>query len=331
MRSSFETLKMGRGANCPNRTVLALESHLYTPSEADCKSGTYTPLQEPQYSRFRLTIIEKKEHSTIAPFANIPANVVDEIIGNYKEAVSVRTHIKYIVPTTISLLESRYGQVLTMLESFLKDKVPNNLSNVSEPYTCQFPFGSWRGKTIPEAIGQAPSAESIKALQSQRDFLGQNLSKYPANGSLLKEIDRALKEIREGAFQKEGVQTTPSSPCIVIYDAQKNYLKSRIDSENRVFCYGITILCDTKKDMPWEISVYNGYCPMEIEPKTGKELPRFSSMSNRIQATFHMSDAEAAYFFGWMERNRAEFINLHYPAQLKKAIDMQAEAIASSK
>lgn len=330
MRSSLETVTFGRGVNSANRKMLVLESRLNVPSDKDCESGDYTPLEEPRYSRFVLTIIDKNTHSTITPFCNIPAMVVDEIVGKYREAVNARTHVKYVVPAVVEAIEGKYGKAFAMLETFLKDKVPADSADTSAPYTARFPFGAARGKTIPEIVGDSPTKKDVDFLAEQKRILEPNVSAYPANKVLIREIDRAIKEIQENHFQKNNTSSVTPAPIISIYDSQNNYLKSRVDAESRVLCYGIQILCELDKDMPWVINIFNGYCPMEIESKTGRSLPKLSAMDKKIQSTFRMSDEEASYFFNWMERNRAEFISAHYPEQLEKAKKIQAKAISSS-
>ena len=335
-KNSFETMSFGRGANASTRKVLAVEARLAVPNEDDVKNGKYGPMQEPQYSRFRLSLIEKTAEKTVVNTANIPAVCVDELTDAYKNATATRMQMRYTAPAVIRLFDSKYGKTMEILEALLKDKCPPAAkSTASEPYLQKFQFGSLRGKSIPDVLGDNPK-KNLEIIRKQKEFLESNLAKFPGNATMIKEIARAIEEVESGTYNAS-LPTAPettaetASDTIVIYSSDKNFLKSKADSAGNVFCYSVRLTCELDKDMPWLLTIVNGYAPLEMEPSTKRELPQFSKIADKNVIQFRMSDAEASYFVNWMHKTRSDFLNVHYANQLKKAQDAEKAAIAAAK
>lgn len=337
-KNSFETMSFGRGANASTRKVLAVEARLAVPNEDDVKNGKYGPMQEPQYSRFRLSLIEKTAEKTVVNTANIPAVCVDELTDAYKNATATRMQMRYAAPAVIRLFDSKYGKTMEILETLLKDKCPPAAkSAASEPYLQKFQFGSLKGKSIPDVLGDSPE-KNLEIIKKQKEFLESNLPKFPANATMIKEIARAIAEVESGTYNASlptASETTAkaetTSDTIVIYSSDKNFLKSKTDSAGNVFCYSVRLTCELNKDMPWLLTIANGYAPLEVEPSTKRELPQFSRITDKNVIQFRMNDAEASYFVNWMHKTRSDFLNVHYSAQLKKAQDIEKAAIAAAK
>ena len=245
---------------------IVVEDWLARPSENDEKNG---PREIPAYSRFTVTLIYKSsKQGKKFVFANIPEF---DVIGN---------------------LQSRIPVIHQLLLERELNGSPVDAADDGQPYTATFNFGTIKGKRVPDVLGSDP-VKNLPNLLSQREYLMRYVDRFPANRAMIDEINRAEKEIKSGTY-KAKASSAPSE--WKAYVKEHKPLASKVDKEGRVLTYGIRILCNPAMDMPWAVSIYNGYCPMTNV--NGKDVPEESKMANKEEISFRMSDEEFMQMYG---------------------------------
>lgn len=256
-KSTNEIFSTGR---LPNKVISVVENVQAAP----VKDERYMPFELPSYSRFIVTIIDTSGETKIYPFANIPAK-----------------HISTLWLKKNIAMQAKMQAILDL----------SHTSGKTE-YTAVFRFGSLAGKTIPQVLGDNPTI-NIAVLQKQKEFLIKNLEKFPANKSVIAEIERAEKEVSAGTYSASA-KTPAASGFLTVYESEWKPLKSRSNDDGDVFVYKIVIVCDFSKESAWKVSISNGYCPMETSP-AGLDVPILSKMTGKTSASFSMTDEEFVY------------------------------------
>lgn len=263
MKTSKTIFTTGRQQSKGGETVtrqIVLEDWLARPSKSDEKNG---PREMPSYSRFTMTLISKSS-----------VNGKSFVFGNIPET------------DVLGILVPRVNKIHDMLmERELNPQTKKETS--SAPYKYMFGYGKLKGQTVASYLSAGVTSQKIEDIKGTRGILMSNIERYPGNRQGVEEIDRILKEIKEGTFKADAASGPSEWP---VYIKEHKPLVTRVDKEGRVLTYGIRITCNPAMSMPWAVSIYNGYCPMTRSG--GKDLPEESKMVNRQDISFRLTDDE---------------------------------------
>ena len=228
--------------------TLGIDAQLSVPdNSADSKN---MPLEmHSGFSRFKVTLIKKTQENSSFVFANIPANDVPFIFEKTKAAINVLTN----------------GNVNS---SAVND-------NLSPAYIERFNMGNLKGKTPAQVLLENPDnkAELIK----QGEFLSKNAEKFPANKKMIEAIKDAINLQKNGKLVD--TKTDKPSGLIEIYNEPMKPLKSKTNEKGYNMVYGIKVICDTSKKLPFYIEIMNCYAPLEVT-STGTLNPKMKEAEN---------------------------------------------------
>lgn len=211
-------------------------------------------------SRFVFTLIKKTEKDKDFVIANVPA---DEGYYIYEKTV------------------------LSMQEILASKRTVVSDTALSPAYTEKFSMGNFKGKTPAEILLE--SADNRQALISQGEFLNKNAEKFPANKKMITAIKDALNLLKEGKLEKKSAPA-PSN-VITIYNEPMKPLLSNKDEKGNCLVYGIKILCDTSRNLPFSIEIMNCYAPVE-KTKEGTLNPKMREAENIRKILMNISEKD---------------------------------------
>ncbi len=271
----FQVASLKQEKNGEKKT-LGIDARL-APPNAESETEKAMPLEmHSGYSRFVATLIKKTEKGADFVKGNIPADEVGYIFEKTKEAMS--------------------------LMCLTKNKPQKQAA--SPAYTERFTLGTLKGKTPAEILLE--NKDNKKSLLSQKEFLAKNADKFPANKKLMAAIDDAISLLDNGKL-KPGIE--PASSVVIIYDEQTKPLLSTKDENDKYLVYGIRILCDTSRNLPFSFEIANCRAPLNIA-ENKKLNVRMSEATDNKRFVMNLSEKDWFKVIDRMNSSVKEFENL---------------------
>lgn len=269
------------------KKVLGVDAKLFTPTD---KEGL-SPLElHSGFSRFELTIVDKDTNTT--PTANIPAKDM------YYIAKMTDIASQHIVSCGLN------GNTGTT-------------NTVSPAYTQKLVDKNFKGMTPAEVLLKDPSQET--ALKNTRNWLEQNVAKYPANKAQITAIDEAIKLLNDGKLSAADATTNVSSQNLVVYKTDYKF-KSKKNEKGYNLIYGIEVTCDPTRNYPFTITIMNCYAPVETGANGQKNI-KMNAAENTVRSSLPMDKMEWICLVENMSRilslfEQMNFANLFKDAQI---------------
>lgn len=272
------------------KKTLGIDAQLSVPNP-ESEAEKSMPLEmHSGFSRFVATLIKKDSKAKSFIKANIPADEVPYIFEKTKIAMGLLASGK-MTPAKES------GEPLSLA------------------YTERFAMGNLKGKTPAEVLLENP--ENKKILIEQGEYLKKNLEKFPANKQKIEAIRDAIHLLKEGKLEKKNAAVQPE--CVyVIYDEQMKTLKSMKDDDGRFMVYGIKIVCDTSRNLPFALEITNCYCPVDIS-ENGKMNPRMKEAVNIQKNAINLTEKDWFKVVQRMQTTLDRFEILHARRQFEIA------------
>ena len=243
------------------------------------------------FSRFVVTLIQKEGDTRLYPRANIPANDAYYVIEKTKEAMAA-----LVSPTS----SNSHGR-----------------TQVKSPaYTERFQMGSLKGKTPAQVL--LTMSDGTNQLVEQGKFLAANVAKYPANQKLIDAIKDAIHLQHEGLLSNEEADSSSSGTEILIYDNPMKPLRSQQLDNGDCLVYGIRIVCDLTRKLPFSITVSNSYAPIKVTEK-GTLNPQMSKAHDKVSVSMNFSEKDWFAVINRMERTLINFESTSFESMLKAA------------
>lgn len=235
------------------------------------------------WSRFGVTIIDKRQGETLTLKGNIPVN-----------------DIYYIEKIMDILLAKKF------------DKPAATDKRLPACYTKKFTFGNGLvGKTPIQLLTE--NEQSRNLLVQQRDYLLNNADKYPANREWVEIINESINLYNAGQIDWEYLNTQSISETYTVYDKQYKHLKTNSLPNGKCFVYSISIFLHTGKKYPWEIKIDNCYAPVEQDNRIV-----FSQAEGHKSSSMNLSDEEFVYTVNRLTKTTQYFENSIFGYQYQK-------------
>lgn len=285
-------------AQRPNKAFV-LSASLYTaPAEEP-------PLSMPRYSRFGLTIFDKKEDKSNILFANIPAQ--DVFLIKKKTDIAVER-----------LLEPRAGAAPT---------VETDGASTGKAFTVSLMDNKFRGKTPGQVIQENPADES--ELRRIQTWLQANVAKYPRNQEQIDAINDALSMLKNGGTAAADAAAAPAQG-FEIYSSEFKYLTSRKDEQGRPLIYQVGIMFEPRNEKsPVSVRLVNYHAPVVIQKGQRSEIQQ-SGATPRFSATFNMTMAEWYAAIAIAEANLNSFISSNFAQQYAEVMKQSYKGAATA-
>ena len=224
------------------------------------------PFRESNLSRLEMSLLIKSGPKTEVHVFNIPAREINEVKLKTDIAVS-------------KLMCSAPSVAHVNGEGFAN----------SPAFTVNLLINAFKGRTPAEVLSANP--ESKAELLKGREWLANNLSKYPANKTQIEAIDDAINLLAIGELPARSTDTPSiTSNIMTIYKREYKY-KSTKDANGNNLVYSVTITCDPSKNMPFEVNVMNCYAPV-ITNSGGQTIVKTAEATNMKRASISLSDSE---------------------------------------
>ena len=257
------------------KKVLGVDAKLSTPTNLEKVS----PLElHSGFSRFELTIVDKENNTT--PTANIPAKDVYSILEHSRIALA---------------------QILTG-----KNVVGDNTSATGLAYTQKLIDKNFKGLTPAEVLIKDASQETN--LTNVKNWLAQNVEKYPANRAQINAIDEAIKLLHEGKLSAKEVNTSASD--IEIYKTDYKF-KSKKNEKGYNLIYSIDITCDPAKRYPFSVTIMNCFAPVETGAG-GQKTIKMTAAENTVKSTLLMGKDEWMILISNLDRVLTMFEQMNF-------------------
>lgn len=236
--------------------VLAVTAEFGALTERELRDGKHGAYQEPNYSRFTMTIIDKSGEKTVYPMCNIPTRDIS-FIKQMKD-IALQTKVQAamqgasLVATSQSIAPSACSG----------DTVNESGSNLT------FLFGSAKGMTVQDTYDDP--AFGPNELVKYKQMLEKNIDKYAVNRKLVNEIDRVLGNANTAPEQTQQPQKPLPSISVkfkplVIYQQDYKFLKTRRNDNGDMFVYSVKMEFNPQMKYPWGVTISNGFAPVSID------------------------------------------------------------------
>ncbi|WP_022754731.1 hypothetical protein [Butyrivibrio fibrisolvens] len=278
-KESYNTAKKD-AQGIPHRLVVSDEFGTYT--EKDCLDDfRKAPLQDASFSRFVFTIIEgNREKGCKTVLANLPTSEIETI----KQKMNL-----------------------------CKWKIMENIFDGTKPtdnvaYTYVFSTGRFKGKTAAEIINED---DGENRLIQQKNYLKDNLAKYPNNQKGIDAIDAALTLKKNGGVDTKMIKnnTIIVHQGVSKYLAKKtiknpNYKNPSTDKGELTFIYSIQIECSPSANSPFDVKIMNCYAPVYEKEDGSSRI----SLKDSIKLDGKTSGREILQF-SFTEKDFSDMIN----------------------
>lgn len=176
---------------------------------------------------------------------------------------------------------------LAMQEILASKRVVLAQETLSPAYTERFSMGTFKGKTPAELLLDNPNNK--ENLIKQGEFLNKNVDKFPANKKIIVAIKDAIQLLKEGKLENKSAPAPTN--IITIYNEPMKPVMSKQDNKGNHLVYGIKIICDTTRNLPFTIEIMNCYAPVErTEEGTLNPKMRESEDVRKITMNFTEKD-----------------------------------------
>jgi hypothetical protein len=263
-------------------TTFSVDAKLYVEdNNVDSPLVIHSP-----FSRFVFTIINKKQNVT--PYANIPYYDVDYI--------------------------KKMSDVICFAS-----KNTSSSQNAEIPSAFKIPLvGHFRGRTPGQVLLDNPA--DMEMLLSTKNWLLENLQKFPPNKEQIDAIDEAIKMYNSGTL------VAPNSPVASsnkeeIYSSEWKFLKSKRGENNTFLVYNLEINFYPANKYPVEIKIENGYAPL-FEQAGGQTTITLSKMENKSSSSIVLSIKEWYTLISKMSRTLNLFENMFFGQEYNKTLNI---------
>lgn len=264
--------------------VLAANAHYNTPADLpDEKRGNTGCLEWTNLSRYAVAMIRQENGVTTTTTGNIPASDV------------------YYIKRMTDM-------------AFEKMNAPKKEDPKNPVFTQRFAFGTYKGKTALEAaVAGASEADLIKI----QDLLKKNAEKFPANKTMIKEIDLAIELLRMGELESVA-DSVKANDASTLYNSEIKFLESKKDEEGRVFVYSIVLKYNEGYDYPFEVRIENGYAPI-TRFESGQVNVHMKETVNKKSLSMALSAKEFVSFVDKLFFTLRDYEASAFPAAYEKA------------
>ena len=232
-------------------------------------------------SRYTFAIIDKTQGDTICPTANVPVNMIPDIIKR-----------------------SDYAFAKQLDAELNADGEAEGQSGTSPAYTVRFRTGQLKGMTPAEVLSQQGEG-GIATLNGQYTFLKSNLAQYPGNKVLMDAIMDAANLMKTGKLQT--VQTKATKKLTILREIPKPLIrKKRPDGMCPV--YMISIAWTIGEKYPVEVTIVNMYAPVK-ESANGTLQPQLGAYDKASykKSVFSLAAEEWNSMIAAIDRNMRQF------------------------
>ena len=217
------------------------------------------------YSRFKFTIVDKSGEQTVTPMANIPCRDIDCI--KLKTDLAMQAYFLGGSTTAIGEERSSFGN--------------------SPAFTYTLADKKYRGKTPAAVLIENPQ-EKDNLLKSKQ-WLQENIGKYPGNKDQIAAIDDAVKLLEIGELQAAPTTAIPASAKTIYKTEYKHFTQTNEQGHSLVYYINITF--DPSMKYPFICEISNCFAPIEKLP-SGQHRPVMEKATHKTKSTLAMSDTE---------------------------------------
>jgi hypothetical protein len=266
--------------------TFGMDANLFSPEEESESRTPKAPLEMHEgYSIFKGTLIAKDPKETKVVSFNIPAR-----------------DVPYIHKKTTMAMEMA-------LKNKMEPKKTSSGTGTGPAYTVKITAGTLKGKTPAQVLLEG----NIEALNNQKKWLEDNLSKFKSNQTQIDAIEQALDLFKKGEISTDTVVNDGS--VFEIYSCPSKNIRP-IDERGYFTIYDVTISYDSSRNMPVEIRVNN--CMAPVDKSKGNEIV-MSKADNKRTLSMSLMESEWFAMIDAMKSQKRLFENLTYPEQLKLA------------
>ena len=187
------------------------------------------------------------------------------------------------------LLRSVYAYIrhIHLLNTPTKDEGNGAADKGKIAYETRFKAGHLKDRTPAEILLEDDDGE--KKLRTQRDFLADNLKKYPRNKGLIDAIDMALKLAEEGSLEKGAPSAASTGAVIKLFSVGLRPLQRKRRDDGKCFVYTGHINWRLGEENPVEVEIENFYAPVEKrENGTLRVLASKKDPKSYVKGVFNM-------------------------------------------
>jgi hypothetical protein len=262
----------------------------------------------------RLSHVDESAEATYLELLHPAAVYRMSILGDIQKGLSAIANIR---PEDIRLLSMRLKfteKIRFDSEVLRKNSVPanGNAAFGSDAFTVVFAMGRLKGKTPGGYLSESTDKDAaVKELQSQYDFLAQNIAKYSGNQKMMNAIKNAIEYYDLGALDENAIAPSTEEDIseVVLYASPEKTFrkdtKTLLDGRKLTKCYQIQILFIPSNEYPYQVMIRNRYGLIDKDPKNGLERIRSveKEVSEPIQYKMSLTSGEMVSVIGVMEEN----------------------------
>lgn len=269
------------------KKTLGINSELTSPKvENEKEKSMPLEMYASGLSRFVFTLIKKTDKNKEYVMANVPA---DEGYYIYEK-------------TLLSMQE-----ILASKRTVISEK-----DTLSPAYTERFSMGNFKGKTPAEVLLE--SAGNKEGLIKQGEFLNKNADKFPANKKMIAAIKDALNLLKNEKLENKSAPA-PSN-VITLYNEPMKPLLSNKNEKGNYLVYGIKILCDTSRNLPFSIEIMNCYAPV-VKTDEGTLNPKMKEAEDIKKISMNISEKDWFKTINRVKKTLDNFETITYRNQAK--------------
>lgn len=294
------------------KEIDAIVRHGFTLSISDdltAETSVDAPFKLTNLSRFSIFASDKRSSETTRYFrANIPQSDVKGIYNKMQAVLAAKAQ----------------WDINSVFCNGAAEEKENK--NAWSELTAQFKFGKQSGKSIVQVACEMSSKDLKDFLEYQRGILAKNIEKFPANKTIVAQIDKALQ------LQKEGVEPpktkraggTKAAPVLSVYHQDTKPLFST-EKDGLSIVYDIDISCIFGNDFPWKLTIGNKWSTV-TKDAYGKPVVG-NGGKPREQTTIICSDEEMLAIVNRMVELTNAFVSSTYSASKEKMQKIVQERI----
>ena len=320
-------------SNSKKNTTLSVSNGLVKNGTAD--NGTLSPysVYDDRMSRIIFTIISKNKGKTIYPTANISEKEIHGLIEQsraaknasvlielpiFKQLFSAVKEIKSMSDRIIKGIETIYAKLSNFELNPEKKKnkqLPADFGKKAK--TIQIANGELKGKTPVQVLLENPN--NLAKLQSQYNWLEQNLGAYPKNQTQMDAIKEAVYMQKNNLLEETQANEVLETGQISLYSPVPKTLVRKKDPKTGLCpVYEISITWTLGDNYPISIRIDNYEAPVR-EFQNGRLNPDRSKAVNRQTATHRLSETEWFNCIYRIESHMRRFEYLYASMQFKEA------------
>lgn len=212
---------------------------------------------------------------------------------------SVRGNIK---PSEIADISYRSEYALNKhIEAEINSVNTSSTSTLSTAYSVKITSGTLKGKTPATVLLEGNDSY----LENQREWLQQNLSRYPNNKVQIDAINEAFKLKREGKLDKSASNNSGGT-IVTLYDGGMHPLTRKTREDGKCFVYEIKITWQVGEKYPVMVAIANYYATV-LKTQDGRLNVTNVDNSSRTLLSMTMSEGEWIEIISNIKRNMSMF------------------------